>query len=493
MSQYILTIDAGTTSERAILFDHDAQIKEIVQKDINQIYPRPGWVEHDPNEIWSTQLHTLEELMLNQKLEAKTIAAIGITNQRETTIVWDRNTGEPVYNAIVWQDRRTADYCESLKEKGLLEKIQDKTGLLLDAYFSASKIRWILDHVDGAQEKAERGDLAFGTVDSWIIWQLTQGEVHVTDVSNSSRTMLFNIHSLEWDEELLSIFNIPKEMLPAVKSSSEIVGYTNLLGGQIPIAGVVGDQQAALFGHMCVSPGMCKNTYGTGCFTMLNTGEKIVKSKNMLLSTIAWKIGSKVTYALEGSIFIGGAIVQWLRDNLKIIDTAPEIETLALSVDSSEGVVFVPGFVGLGAPHWDQYSTGILIGLTRGTENGHIARAALEAIALQSMEVLQTMAEDSGIEISHLHVDGGASSNNLLMQLQADIAQLPIVRPVVNETTAMGAAFLAGLAVKFWSDQLELKQYWKEDTSFHPSDKNYDQVKANWFKGVERSKGWNKK
>ncbi|MFY0688681.1 MAG: glycerol kinase GlpK [Cyclobacteriaceae bacterium] len=492
MPKYIVTLDAGTTSERAILFNHKAEIFATTQKEFEQIFPQPGWVEHDATTIWKTQLEVLEEVLSKNNVKPEEIAGIGITNQRETTIVWDKATGEPVYNAIVWQDRRTADYCETLKNDHLPELIQNKTGLLIDAYFSASKLKWILDNVDGARQRAEKGELAFGTVDSWLLWNLTDGKVHATDVTNASRTMLFNIHTLEWDDELLKVFHIPKSLLPKVKSSSEIYGYTNISGHDLPVCGIAGDQQSALFGQMCTEPGMLKNTYGTGCFVVLNTGKKIVKSQNNLLSTIAWQINGEVNYALEGSIFIAGALVQFLRDNFKFINNASEIEELAKQVDSSDGVVFVPGFVGLGAPHWDQYSTGTLIGLTRGSSKSHIARAALEAIALQSMEVIETMSKDSGIDIKELRVDGGATANDLLMQIQSNVSDLRIVRPLIKETTAMGAAFLAGIAVGFWKDEQEIKQYWSIEKTFKPEDKDVSLIKHNWTKAIERSKGWNR-
>jgi len=492
MSKYILTIDAGTTSERAILFNKKGEIVNVSQKEFEQFYPQPGWVEHSPLEIWETQKFTINDVMEKQGIVADEISAIGITNQRETTIVWDRKTGKSIYKAIVWQDRRTADYCEGLKAAGHADMIQEKTGLLIDAYFSASKIRWILDHVEGAQVRAENGELAFGTVDTWILWKMTEGKVHATDVSNASRTMLYNIQQLEWDEELLDVFNIPKAILPEVKQSSDDFGKTNasLFGGEIAIGGIAGDQQSALFGQMCTEPGMVKNTYGTGCFLIMNTGQDAIKSKYKLLSTIAWQVDGKVNYALEGSIFIGGAIVQWLRDNVHFVEAAPEIEALAKSVEDNGGVYFVPGFVGLGAPHWDQYSTGLMIGLTRGTQKGHIARAALEALALQSMEVVETMAKDSGIDLKELRVDGGASANNLLMQIQADVTGLDIVRPSIVETTAQGAAFLAGLSVGYWQSTDEIKLLWQAERTFSPTGTDMDEVKRTWSRAVERAKSW---
>ena len=492
MAKYILTIDAGTTSERAILFNKKGEIVNVSQREFEQFYPKPGWVEHSPLEIWETQKFTINDVMEKQGAVASDIAAIGITNQRETTLVWDKKTGKAIHKAIVWQDRRTADFCEKLKAAGHADLIQEKTGLLIDAYFSASKIRWILDHVEGAQARAENGELAFGTVDSWLLWQMTEGKTHATDVTNASRTMVYNIHDLDWDDELLGIFNIPRTMMPQVKQSSDAFGKTSasLFGGEIPIGGIAGDQQSALFGQMCTEPGMVKNTYGTGCFIVMNTGEKAIKSEHKLLSTIAWGLNGKVNYALEGSIFIGGAIVQWLRDNVHFIDDSSEVEALAKSVEDNGGVYFVPGFVGLGAPHWDQYSTGLMIGLTRGTQKGHIARAALEALALQSMEVITTMAKDSGIDLKELRVDGGASANNLLMQIQADVTDLDIVRPSILETTAQGAAFLAGLAVGYWESTEEIQSLWQVGRTFNPSGDGMEDVKRNWSRAVERAKAW---
>ncbi|WP_286757352.1 glycerol kinase GlpK [Roseivirga sp. UBA838] len=492
MSDYIITIDAGTTSERAILFNKRGQIVSTSQREFQQFYPKPGWVEHSPLEIWETQKFTINDVLEKQGVSAQDIAAIGITNQRETTLVWDRKTGKSIYKAIVWQDRRTAGYCEELKAAGHAEIIQQKTGLLIDAYFSASKIRWILDQVEGARERAENGELAFGTVDSWLLWKLTNGKVHATDVSNASRTMLFDIHNLTWDDELLDLFDIPKAMLPEVKQSSGLYGHTakEHFGAEIPIAGIAGDQQSALFGQMCTEPGMVKNTYGTGCFLVMNTGKKAITSKHKLLTTIAWQVNGEVSYALEGSIFIGGAIVQWLRDNVHFVESSAEIESLARSVEDNGGVYFVPGFVGLGAPHWDQYSTGLMIGLTRGTQKGHIARAALEALALQSMEVITTMALDSGIDLKELRVDGGASANDLLMQIQSDVTGLDIVRPEIVETTAQGVAFLAGLAVGFWENMDEIRAIWKADKHFSPSGKDVEKLKHNWARAVERAKAW---
>ncbi len=492
MSKYVITIDAGTTSERAIIFNQQGQIVNVSQREFEQFYPQPGWVEHNPLEIWETQKFTINDVLEKEGVTADEIAAIGITNQRETTLVWDRKTGKAIFNAIVWQDRRTADYCEGLKTAGHFDKIQQKTGLLIDAYFSGSKIRWILEKVEGAREKAEAGELAFGTVDTWLLWKLTGGKVHATDVSNASRTMLFNIHTLDWDDELLELLEVPRNMLPEVKASSGIFGHTDaeLFGAEIPIAGIAGDQQSALFGQMCTEPGMVKNTYGTGCFLVMNTGEEAIASKHKLLTTIGWQIGDKVTYALEGSIFIGGAIVQWLRDNVHFVDDAPEIEALAQTVEDNGGVYFVPGFVGLGAPHWDQFSTGLMIGLTRGTQKGHIARAALEALALQSMEVIETMAKDAEIELKEIRVDGGASANNLLMQIQSDVTGKEIVRPEIVETTAQGAAFLAGLAVGYWDSTVQIQKLWAVDKRFTPSGKDVEQIKHNWSRAVGRAKAW---
>lgn len=494
MKKYILALDSGTTSNRAILFDHSGKIVNSSQREFEQIFPKPGWVEHNPEEIWSTQKFVVRDVLEKQNITTEDIAAIGITNQRETTLVWDRETGKPVYNAIVWQDRRTAGYCDQLKNGGNDKLIKEKTGLIIDAYFSGSKIKWILDNVPGAREKAEKGKLAFGTVDTWLIWRLTHGKIHVTDVTNASRTMLFNIHNLTWDQELLEIFDIPASMLPEPKQSSEIYGYTvkEHFGGEIPISGIAGDQQAALFGQMCVEKGMVKNTYGTGCFVVMNTGNEAILSKYNLLTTIAWQINREVTYALEGSIFIGGAVVQWLRDQLHIIKSSSEIEKLAASVKDNGGVYFVPAFVGLGAPHWDQYATGTIIGISRGTSDAHIARAALEAIALQSMDVINTMAKDSGVDPSELRVDGGASVNNLLMQIQSNAINKKVVRPVIIETTALGAAYLAGLAIGFWNNIEEIKNQWREDKVFEPdaNSAGFNEVIENWNKALERSKGW---
>ncbi|RIJ46055.1 glycerol kinase [Maribellus luteus] len=494
MEKYILSLDAGTTSSRAILFNHSGEIIEVAQQEFEQIYPKPGWVEHNPETIWETQLKVMQEVIRKAAIKAEQVEAIGITNQRETAIVWNRETGKPVCNAIVWQDRRTAEFCDELKAKGWEKSVAEKTGLVIDAYFSGTKIKWILDNVEGARELAASGKLAFGTVDTWLIWKLTGGKQHITDVSNASRTMIYNIHDLKWDTELLELLNIPESVLPEVKPSSQVYGKTSVdcLGIEIPIAGIAGDQQAAMFGQMCMNEGMVKNTYGTGCFVMMNTGEKPIASKNKLLTTIGWQIGDKVTYALEGSIFIGGAVVQWLRDQLGIIKSSSEIEALAREVDDNGGVVFVQGFVGLGAPHWDQYATGAIIGLTRGTGKAHIARAALEAIAFRSMEVINTMVLDSGIALNELRVDGGAAVNDLLMQIQADSISTTVVRPKVTETTALGAAYLAGLATGYWSNVEELKNQWQVDKKFAPSNDTRFMEKTikNWNKAVERSKSW---
>ncbi|WP_099365662.1 glycerol kinase GlpK [Sphingobacterium sp. 1.A.4] len=493
MKEYIISLDQGTTSSRAILFNKKGEIVDISQKEFQQIYPKSGWVEHDPQEIWSSQLAVLTEVLAKSKTKLESIKGIGITNQRETTIVWNKRTGVPIYNAIVWQDRRTADYCAELIAKGQLEKVQEKTGLLIDSYFSATKIKWILDHVKEARKLAERNELAFGTVDSWLIWNLTDGKVHVTDVSNASRTMLYNINTLEWDKDLLALFDIPASILPEVKSSSEIYGETSTeLGSKsIPIAGIAGDQQAALFGQMCLKKGMAKNTYGTGCFLLMNVGNKPVKSENKLVTTIGWKIGKDVVYALEGSVFIGGAVVQWLRDELKIIKKSSDIEALATSVDDTDGVYLVPAFAGLGAPHWDANARGTLFGISRGTSDAHIARAALESIAYQTYDILKAMEADSKTKIKELRVDGGATQNNFLIQFQADILNSTVVKPEITETTAMGAAFLAGLAVGFWKDVKELEELWKEDKRISPrkSSKLKEHI-ASWNRAVNAVKYW---
>jgi glycerol kinase len=488
MSKYILALDQGTTSSRAIIVNKAGQISAIAQKEFRQIFPKPGWVEHDPVDIWSSQRAVVSEASAKLGLENEDFAAIGITNQRETTIIWDRKTGKPVYNAIVWQDRRTSKYCDELRSAGHAAPIQAKTGLVLDAYFSATKIRWILENVDGVRERAEAGELAFGTVDSWLIWNLTKGELHLTDITNASRTMLFNIHELKWDKDLLELFEIPESLLPKVRSCSETYGKSSW---GIPITGVAGDQQAGLFGQMAIEPGMVKNTYGTGCFVMANTGNKPVASKNNLLTTIAWQVDGKVSYALEGSIFIAGALVQWLRDGLDLIRNASEIEKLAKTESDNGGVYIVPAFTGLGAPHWDQDARGMMIGITRGTTRGHIARASLESICYQSRDVIEAMQSDAEIPIKELRVDGGASANNTLMQIQADVLNVDVIRPELQESTALGAAYFAGLAIDFWTLN-ELKNLWKEDRTFSP-ELNPEEREARyalWHKAVERSKNW---
>ena len=491
MSRYILALDQGTSSSRAIVFDKDGQAKAVAQKEFTQIFPKPGWVEHNPMEIWSSQAAVIAEAITSIDINGLDIAGIGITNQRETTIVWDAETGEPVYNAIVWQDRRTSEYCDSLKEAGLTDTIRSKTGLIIDAYFSATKIRWILENVPGAREKAEQGKLRFGTVDTWLIWMLTRGEVHVTDVSNASRTMVYNIHDLCWDKELLELFGIPESMMPQVKSSSEVYGYTKttLFAHEVPVAGIAGDQQAALFGQMCTDPGSVKNTYGTGCFLLMNTGEKPIMSHNNLLTTIAWKIGDKVNYALEGSIFVAGSVVQWLRDGLGIIRSSSEVEALAASVPDNGGVYYVPALTGLGAPYWDQYAKGCIYGLSRGTTAAHIARAALEGIAFQTMDIVNAMEKDAGVRLAELKVDGGASRNNLLMQFQADILSTSVIRPKVTETTALGAAYLAGLAVGFWESIDYIKSQWAVETAFEPKadDADIAALKDGWKDAITRT------
>ena len=487
MQQYILALDQGTTSSRAIIFNKSGAIMATAQKEFTQFFPEPGWVEHDANEIWSTQFGVAAEVVTKAGLSMDQIAAIGITNQRETTVVWERANGKPIYNAIVWQDRRTAAFCDELKVKGYDAVIREKTGLVIDAYFSATKIRWILDHVPGAKEKAEKGELCFGTIDSWLVWNLTKGQVHVTDVSNASRTMLCNIHTGQWDGELQDIFGIPGSMLPQIRSSSEVYGNTHesLMARSIPVAGIAGDQQAALFGQMCTQPGMVKNTYGTGCFMLMNTGEKPVASQNNLLTTIAWKVNGITHYALEGSVFIAGAIVQWLRDELGFINNSADVEALALRSQSNEGVYVVPAFTGLGAPHWKQDARGIITGLTRGTGAPQIARAALESIAYQVMDVLKAMEADSGISIKELRVDGGATANHLLMQFQSDMLNTRVVRPGVSETTALGAAYLAGLAVNYWSGIDEIQKQWKVDIGFDPN--MTDETRAALSKGWQRA------
>ena len=488
-NKYILALDQGTSSSRAIVFDHEGNICSVAQQEFTQHFPKPGWVEHDPMEIWSSEAAVIAQAITKMGVSGKDLAAIGITNQRETTIVWDAETGVPVYNAIVWQDRRTSAFCDAMKEQGLVDKIREKTGLIIDAYFSGTKIKWILDNVPGAREKADAGKLRFGTVDSWLVWQLTRGEVHVTDVTNASRTMLFNINTLEWDKELLSLFNIPLSMMPTVKSSSEVYGHTKttIFAHEVPIAGIAGDQQAALFGQMCTDPGAVKNTYGTGCFLLMNTGNKPILSKNNLLTTIAWKIGDSVNYALEGSIFVGGSVVQWLRDGLGIIRSSSEIEALAATVEDNGGVYFVPALTGMGAPYWDQYAHGVICGITRGTTAAHIARAALEGIAFQTMDIVNAMEKDAGVPLAELKVDGGASRNNLMMQFQADILGASVVRPVVTETTAMGACYLAGLAVGYWNSLDEIKAQWQVERCFKPTGTDVTAVKAGWADAINRT------
>ncbi|MDY6259796.1 MAG: glycerol kinase GlpK [Bacteroidales bacterium] len=491
MEKYILALDQGTTSSRAIVFDHNGSIRSAAQKEFSQHFPQPGWVEHDPNEIWSSEAAVIAEAISAIDINGKNIAGIGITNQRETTIVWDIDTEEPVYNAIVWQDRRTASLCDQLKAQGLVDMVREKTGLIIDAYFSGTKIKWILDNVPGARERAEKGKLRFGNVDSWLVWRLTRGEVHVTDVTNASRTMLFNIHTLKWDEDLLKLLDIPVSMMPEVKSSSEVYGHTKttIFAHEVPISGIAGDQQAALFGQMCVEPGAIKNTYGTGCFVMLNTGARPVLSRNNLLTTIAWKIGDKVNYALEGSIYVGGSVVQWLRDGLGIIKSSSEVEELASSVPDSGGVYFVPALTGLAAPYWDQYARGTIVGITRGTTAAHIARAALDGIAFQTYDIAQAMSRDMGAPLTELKVDGGASRNNLLMQFQANLLDIDVVRPKVTETTALGAAYLAGLAVGYWNDVDEIKSQWQEERRFAPvaNKQALDAAKAGWADAIART------
>lgn len=494
MLHYILALDQGTTSSRSLVFDKQGTIISSAQKEFTQIYPQPGWVEHDAEEIWGTQFGTMAEAVAKAGVNMKQVAAIGITNQRETTIVWDRKTGQPVYNAIVWQDRRTASYCDELKAAGNASVIQQKTGLIIDAYFSATKLKWILDNVAGARKKAEKGELAFGTIDSWLTWKLTNGEVHVTDVSNASRTMLFNIHNLQWDEELLRLFNIPASVLPEVMASSKVLGVTgNIIpDSRIPIAGIAGDQQSALFGQMCTQPGMVKNTYGTGCFMLMNTGEKAILSKNNLLTTIAWQIDGKTEYALEGSVFIAGAVVQWLRDELKFIRSSAEVEELAATVADNGGVYVVPAFAGLGAPHWNQHARGSIFGLTRGSNAAHMAKAALESIAYQTYDVLASMEADAGIKIKELRVDGGATVNNQLMQFQSDILSCNVVRPKITETTALGAAYLAGLAVGYWKNIDEIQQQWQAEKSFIPVMENNrrNELLKGWQRAVQAAIAW---
>jgi glycerol kinase len=491
---YILALDQGTTSSRAIVFDADGAIQAVAQKEFTQLFPQPGWVEHDPAEIWASQIGVAVEALGRARLRATDIAAIGITNQRETTVVWDRDTGTPIHNAIVWQDRRTADYCERLKAEGAEEIIQERTGLLIDAYFSGSKIGWLLDNVPGARARADAGKLAFGTIDSWLVWQLTGGARHITDVSNASRTMLFNIHTLQWDDQLLALLGIPRTMLPEVRSSSEHYGdvAAGLGTGRVPIAGIAGDQQAALFGQMCLAAGMSKNTYGTGCFLLQNIGAVPTRSRRRLLTTVAWRIGASAEYALEGSVFIGGAVVQWIRDGLGLVRTAADIEPLAASVGDNGGVYLVPAFAGLGAPHWDPYARGTIVGITRGTTAGHLARAALESIAFQVADLLDAMADDSGITATELRVDGGAAGNDTLMQFQADLLGVPVVRPAVTETTALGAAYLAGLAVGYWPSVKAITGQWRQDRRFEPrmARSTAETLRERWSAAVARSRGW---
>ncbi len=491
---YVLALDQGTTSSRALLFDRQGRIQAVAQKEFEQHYPQSGWVEHDPYELWSTQRGTASEALSRAGVQAQDVAAIGITNQRETTLVWDRETGTPIYNAIVWQDRRTSGLCDRLRDAGHADRFQQKTGLIIDAYFSGTKLKWLLDHVDGARQRAENGELAFGTVDSWLVWQMTNGRRHVTDATNASRTLLYNIHEGDWDDELLDLLEIPRALLPSVEDSSIVYGETDrdVFGHPIPIAGIAGDQQAALFGQMCTSPGLGKNTYGTGAFMLQNTGTEAVRSENDLLTTVAYQIDGTTHYALEGSIFIAGAVVQWLRDELQIIRKAPEVEKLARQVEDNGGVYLVPAFVGLGAPHWDQYARGILAGITRGVTKNHVARAAIESMAYQVADVIDAMEADSGIETTELRADGGAAANDLLLQFQADLLGIPTVRPQTLETTALGAAYLAGLAVEYWSDQTELREQWARDRTFTPSmdTDRVEELRADWAKAVERAKAW---
>jgi glycerol kinase len=491
---YILAFDAGTTSVRAILFDRDGHARAVAQKEIRQIYPKPGWVEHDPQEIWFSQMSVAVEALGRARVRPGDIAAVGITNQRETTVVWDRETGEPVYNAIVWQDRRTAGACDRLRAAGALGMIQKRTGLLLDAYFSATKLAWILDNVPGARKRADAGKLAFGTIDTWLVWKLTSGKTHITDASNASRTLLFNIHTGDWDRKLLEVFRVPASVLPEVRASSEVYGeITTTLGVvKAPVAGIAGDQQAALFGQMCISPGLAKNTYGTGCFLLENTGSKPVRSKNRLLTTVAWKLGKELVYALEGSVFIGGAAVQWLRDGLQLVRSGQEVDLLAASVPDSGGLFLVPAFAGLGAPHWDPYARGILIGITRDTTAAHVARATLEGIAFQVADLLDAVESDTGKRLKELRVDGGASRSEPLMQFQADLLGVPVVRPAIVETTALGAAYLAGLAVGYWKSPRSIASQWKVDRVFEPKMRAADvqELRARWKDALARAMSW---
>ncbi len=489
---FVLALDQGTTSSRAIVFDRAGAIRASAHQEFRQIFPQPGWVEHDPTEIWATQSGVLHEALAKAHIGARDIAAIGITNQRETTVLWERATGRPIANAIVWQDRRTAPMCDELRAAGLAPMFAEKTGLVLDAYFSGTKVRWLLDHVDGARARARRGELAFGTIDTWLVWQLTGGRVHCTDASNASRTLLFDIRTGDWDDDLLRALDVPREVLPSVVASSGVCGEARIGDASVPIAGIAGDQQAALFGQACLSPGLAKNTYGTGCFLLMNTGDKAVASRNNLLTTVAWRRGGALDYALEGSVFIGGAVVQWLRDGLQIIRSAAEIEALAATVPDNGGVYLVPAFAGLGAPHWDAYARGTIIGLTRGATRGHIARAALEAIAFQSADVLAAMEKDAAITLSELRVDGGAAANNLLMQFQADLLGVPVVRPKVLETTALGAAYLAGLAVGYWQSDADIGTNWRSDRRFEPQmpAAQAAELRGHWDRAVARAKGW---
>jgi glycerol kinase len=493
---YILALDQGTTSSRAILFDRDGAIKGVAQREFRQIFPKPGWVEHDAMEIWTTQAGVAVEVLAGAQARARDVAAIGITNQRETTVVWDRKTGQPIANAIVWQDRRTAEICDRLRADGVEPLLRERTGLVIDAYFSGTKLAWLLDHVDGARARAERGELAFGTIDSWLIWKLTDGRLHITDPSNASRTLLFNIHTLQWDDELLRVLRVPRAVLPEVRASSEIYGeVTTTLGLEsVKLGGIAGDQQAALFGQMCTSPGLTKNTYGTGCFMLQNTGTSAPASKHKLLTTVAWTCSGKTDYALEGSVFIGGAVVQWLRDGLGIIRSSADVETLAASVPDNGNVYLVPAFAGLGAPHWDQSARGTIVGLTRGATAGHIARAALESIAFQSADLLDAMQADAGVRLEELRVDGGASRNDLLMQFQSDLIGAPVVRPQVTETTALGAAYLAGLAAGFWTSTNEIASQWRADRRFEPAmpASRVRELRGRWTQALERSKGWDR-
>ena len=494
MQQYILAFDQGTTSSRAIVFDRNGSIISTAQKEFQQIYPQPGWVEHDPAEIWSSQISVASEAVVKAGLNVNDIIAIGITNQRETTIMWDKRSGDPIYNAIVWQDRRTAAFCDKLKHDGHGAMIKEKTGLIIDAYFSATKVKWILDNVSGAKEKARRGDLCFGTVDSWLLWKLTNGQVHATDVSNASRTMLCNIHTAEWDHELLRLFDIPGGILPKIKSNSEVYGYTEsvLTGKGIPVSGMAGDQQSALFGQMCIQPGMVKNTYGIGCFMLMNTGNKPVTSKNNLLTTIAWKIEHELQYALEGSVFIAGAVVQWLRDGMELIRNSSEIEELTQRVTDNGGVFMVPAFAGLGAPYWNQHARGTIVGITRGTTAAHIGRAAIESIAYQTMDVLKSMEADAGFAIKELRVDGGATVNNLLMQFQSDILNTKVIRPQITETTALGAAYLAGIGVGYFKGLHEIQEYWKKEREFTPkmNDSERKKLTEQWGRAIKAAVAW---